>query len=798
MGGVAGHMQHLYENYELTFKELIEVLTAASAGELEGTEKTDGQNLFISYSVQNGSARAARNKGNIKSGGLSVEDIINKFTDHPNPQLQKAFGDAFRTFEKAVRSLDPETQMAIFGPDANIYYNAEVQDPRTPNIINYDTKTLNIHQVGHAQFDKETGTIKDVDVSKNVRALDKALKQMQSAVEDEDYSLQRNAIVNLRALSNDVALDSAVDQIQQMVNTVGISDNQTIADFIIARITPFIESRVDLPDKHMKLLIKRLFKVPGVTFNNIVKGLDREDKEKVRQVVKSEKTLMKNAILPLEEIIHDFSVEMLRGLHSAFILDNPKEVMRLRQELQKAIIAIEGSNDETAMKVLQQQMAKLKKLENVSTAVEGFVFDYGGQTYKFTGNFAPMNQILGLFRYGRGGKPLNLTEEEEEVKDYETDVNNDTTIALVPGGFKPPHRGHLDMVKSVANNDRILIIMGSGGDSPRMIGDTIVNYNTAMIIWGMILEDAGITNYDFVEVVEGELNHEGTKSATPLSKAFDILQYYSSPGQTYSMLTSEKDAGRFGEEVRKYAPEGVNVRVVETPVTQASTGEQLSARFLRQFIVNNNYEEFLEYMPAETIKSGNAEEIFAMLGGKKKEMVAESLLDMVEYLLDEGDYQKSPTKKNYLKSWHKMLSTGKQKPGPPYTKKRPKKVGPAPVGFGAFEEEGKKSKKYFGKEFYDIELLHGDELGEQCAGPGAIPPAPESGDIEGAYTKSPFPGVKRRKHKKRKRDETSAMGLGSVGIAAAKPKRKVRKMQEDTEFIDEVMNYLLKVIGETE
>ena len=60
MGGVAGHMQHLYEIYELTFTELIEVLTAASAGELEGTEKTDGQNLFISYSVQNGSARAAR------------------------------------------------------------------------------------------------------------------------------------------------------------------------------------------------------------------------------------------------------------------------------------------------------------------------------------------------------------------------------------------------------------------------------------------------------------------------------------------------------------------------------------------------------------------------------------------------------------------------------------------------------------------------------------------------------------------------------------------------------------------
>ena len=47
-------------------------------------------------------------------------------------------------------------------------------------------------------------------------------------------------------------------------------------------------------------------------------------------------------------------------------------------------------------------MSKLKDVEGVSTAAEGFVFDYDGVTYKFTGNFAPMNQLLGLFKYGRG------------------------------------------------------------------------------------------------------------------------------------------------------------------------------------------------------------------------------------------------------------------------------------------------------------------------------------------------------------------------------------------------------------
>ena len=661
MGGVAGHMSHLYENPELTFKEIKDVFAKASNGELEGTEKTDGQNLFISYSVQTGRAKAARNKGNIKTGGMTAEELAQKFAGRGG--LEKAFVESFRTFEKAVQSLDPEIQMAIFGPDANVYYNAEIQDPGSANIINYDTRTLNIHQVGHAEFNKETGTVRDVDISKNVRALDKALEVMQKAIADENFNLQKNAIIKLRALGDDSALNSAVERLENITRREGISDNQTIADYIVAKITPFLKKQVELPDANMKLLLKRLFGVKGVTFNNVVKGLDRDAKEKVREIVKAQKELMKNAIIPIEDVVHDFSVEMLKGLHSAFILDNPKEVMRLRSELKRAIAAIESSGDETAIKILHQHMRKLKAIENVSTAVEGFVFDYEGLSYKFTGNFAPMNQILGLFRYGRGGKTLELTEEDEDmdisfINDYDVDISGYKSVALVPGGFKPPHRGHLDMIKAVTMADRILIIMGSGGKSPRAIGGRAIDYNTAIAIWTMYLEDAGIRNYDFIEVAEGK---------TPIGEAYDILEQQSQPGQTIYMLASEKDAGRFDVALEKYTPEGVELRVVETPATKSKTGEQLSARFMRSFIGNGNYEEFLDYIP-DTSKD-RAAEIFAMLGGKKK--VSEDILRMVESLLDEADYQKSYRITQHLKRWKDMHGKGPQDPGSAYPNKRP-------------------------------------------------------------------------------------------------------------------------------
>jgi hypothetical protein len=78
MGGVAGHMDHLYENRELTFGEMKEILEAAANGELTAEEKVDGQNLFLSYSIPEGKAKGARNKGNLKAGGLDAVGLSSK------------------------------------------------------------------------------------------------------------------------------------------------------------------------------------------------------------------------------------------------------------------------------------------------------------------------------------------------------------------------------------------------------------------------------------------------------------------------------------------------------------------------------------------------------------------------------------------------------------------------------------------------------------------------------------------------------------------------------------------------
>jgi hypothetical protein len=104
-------------------------------------------------------------------------------------------------------------------------------------------------------------------------------------------------------------------------------------------------------------------------------------------------------VRPIEFAINDFAVDLLRGLKSTLISDNDAEVARLREEVANVISKIEKVGDPKAMSVLSEQMHRLRSISNITTPVEGVVFFWKGDAYKFTGSFSSLNQILGLFRY---------------------------------------------------------------------------------------------------------------------------------------------------------------------------------------------------------------------------------------------------------------------------------------------------------------------------------------------------------------------------------------------------------------
>lgn len=659
-GGVAGHMNHLYDNGDLTFSKLKEIFTAASNGELQGTEKTDGQNLYISYSVKEGKAKAARNKGNIKAGGMDAEALASKFADRG--PLTDAFVDAFATFEKAVQSLDPKTQIKIFGPENDIYYNAEIMDPRTPNVINYDTKTLLIHQVGHGWYNKETGAKdEEKDVSENVKVLQQVLEQMQEVTAMDEYTVQVNAVKQLEALADDIALNDAIQGLDSIMSKAGVDDNNTITEFMITQLMPLV-TKIPVDEEVQKGIIKRLLKIKGAPgLPQLSKGQPPEIKQQISALAK-DKNLLPKIVKPLELIIHDFGVEMLKGLQSAFILDNSKEVKRLQAEVAQAIQAIENSDNEDAHKLLALYMQKLKSVEKYDTATEGFVFDYDGVTYKFTGNFAPANQLLGLFKYGRGKIPPMIKEEESETTEMLFEAPDEYDVAVVPGAFKPPHRGHLAMIAEYAKiSKRVVVFM-----SPlaRKLPDgREMTFDMAYTMWDSYLKAAGLNN---VKVLESPVN-------SPVGASFKFVSNeeenpdWAQPGEKVVLASSTKggDDSRFGDKVQKYAREGVEVfsKAVEVKgdaFVDTRTGEPLSASTMRDAIANRDLETFAEYLPKPL--RGNAEKLLDKLTPAEEETVSEMLFRMINEVLDEasmastGDVQIGPG--HFIKKQKKYAQDG--------------------------------------------------------------------------------------------------------------------------------------------
>ena len=81
---------------------------------------------------------------------------------------------------------------------------------------------------------------------------------------------------------------------------------------------------------------------------------------------------------------------------------NPnKAVQGIRKRLKTSIENVKAGGDKKKLNTLKLQLDKLNQIGGASSIVpsEGIVFKYGGKTYKFTGAFAPINQITGLISF---------------------------------------------------------------------------------------------------------------------------------------------------------------------------------------------------------------------------------------------------------------------------------------------------------------------------------------------------------------------------------------------------------------
>ena len=75
----------------------------------------------------------------------------------------------------------------------------------------------------------------------------------------------------------------------------------------------------------------------------------------------------------------------------------------MKSELKKAILVLKSSKDISKIDLLKKNLEKINAIGGISSIVptEGLVFKYKGKMYKFTGSYAPVNQLIGALKFSR-------------------------------------------------------------------------------------------------------------------------------------------------------------------------------------------------------------------------------------------------------------------------------------------------------------------------------------------------------------------------------------------------------------
>jgi len=407
-GGAYGHMAHPFDDKDLTFGDLKKIIEDGLGGTLSRedgvTEKLDGQNIMISW--KDGKLIAARNKGHIKNGGktaLDTKGIISKFKGRGD--IKDAFVFAMKDLGKAIKSLSDKQKEKIFNNGYN-FMNLEVMWPKSENVVNYDKAELVFH--GALIYD-DNGKVKG-EVKGSGRILAGMIKQRNQNIQKK-YKIGKPVFLDVPKHQDFGNMKSKfIGKLNKLKNQYALKDNDTLALYHQSYWEEYIynaaqQFNYDITDDILENLTKRWaffdksYKIP-----TIKKDLKDESKF-LEWVLKTDKEnhtkMVKENMKPFEELFFGVGAEILKNV-KGFMAANPKKsVQSIRKKLNTSIENVIASGDKKKLNTLKLQLDKLNKIGGVDAIVpsEGIVFKYKGKTYKFTGAFAPVNQITGLIYF---------------------------------------------------------------------------------------------------------------------------------------------------------------------------------------------------------------------------------------------------------------------------------------------------------------------------------------------------------------------------------------------------------------
>ena len=195
-------------------------------------------------------------------------------------------------------------------------------------------------------------------------------------------------------------------------------------------------------------------------------------------------------------------------------------------------------------------------------------------------------------------------------------------IALLPGGFKPPHAGHYNMAKWLADNTKSKVLVRVGSKEREGI-----TREMSLKLWELYTQN------------DSNIIVKPSVSNSPVRDVYDFVEQEAPEGSTVYLGMGEKDINdaRF-KNIGKFAdPKQITFKTVLVPPQAGG----VSGTQMRKFITNEDKKSFQKYLP-DHIDKDKAWDIVNSLD--------EDLYDPNDHVLD---YMKSSEWKAGMPDGHK-------------------------------------------------------------------------------------------------------------------------------------------------
>jgi len=404
MGGAYGHMAHPFDDSNLTFGDFKSMITRLLKGgvNVEGvTEKLDGQNLMVSW--KNGQLVAARNKGQIKNFGensLTTAGVKKMFAGRG--ELEKAFAGTMEDLENAIKGLTEKQKGHIFD-NGHKWMNLEIIYVPTQNVIPYGKDMIVFH--GNLEYDKEGNPIgQDKESGTKLAGMIKQINQNTQ----NTFEIRGPVALSL-PVSKEFKEDQQyfIKKLYALQKKYGLSNSD--------KVTRYHEmwwlNKINAEARKSKIKLDKQTKIALINrwvFGNKSKALNSKNFTNEKVLVWAKKMDKQNFnrfaqqnVAPFEDLFLELGAKVLTNVDNLISASPEDSVRSIKKDLKTTINSLRQGGDINKIQQLKRHLSRLQKAGGFKRIVpsEGLVFNYKGKTYKLTGTFAPINQILGSLKY---------------------------------------------------------------------------------------------------------------------------------------------------------------------------------------------------------------------------------------------------------------------------------------------------------------------------------------------------------------------------------------------------------------